>query len=431
MQLFRASIAHFSTRTSEYNKDITIYKDGGLVIDGKHIKDIGPYSEIAERYPNAAIKDLTGKWVLPGLIDSHLHFPQTQSIAHYGEQLLSWLENYTFPTEMQFADNQHAEAIAKVFLQQLVKNGTTTGLVFTTVHKESCDALFRAASEIDMAMIAGKVCMDRHCPSELQDTAQSAQLDSAQLIETWHNKGRNRYALTPRFAPTSTDAQLAAMGELAQQYKDVFIQTHLSENLDEIAWVKRLFPNTNSYLDVYDKYNLVRERAVFGHGIYLSPDEWTRLSEANATLAFCPTSNLFLGSGLFDMTSAKANNVHVALATDVGAGTTFNMFNTYADAYKVSQLRNAPICPLEGFYLMTQGAALAHRLDDEIGNLNPGSMADFIVVEPRFDELTSLRIKQDATFDDVFFALSILGDDRAIEQTWISGRCCYTKKSPQ
>jgi len=205
----------------------------------------------------------------------------------------------------------------------------------------------------------------------------------------------------------------------------------LSENLDEIAWVKRLFPNTNSYLDVYDKCNLVRERAVFGHGIHLSPDEWTRLSEANATLAFCPTSNLFLGSGLFDMTSAKANNVHVALATDVGAGTTFNMFNTYADAYKVSQLRNAPICPLEGFYLMTQGAALAHRLDDEIGNLNPGSMADFIVVEPRFDELTSLRIKQDATFDDVFFALSILGDDRAIEQTWISGRCCYTKKSPQ
>lgn len=431
MQLFRASIAHFSNRTSEYNKDITIYKDGGLVIDGKHIIDIGPYSEIAERYPNATIKDLTGKWILPGLIDSHLHFPQTQSIAHYGEQLLSWLENYTFPTEMQFADNQHAEAIAKVFLQQLVKNGTTTGLVFTTVHKESCDALFRAASEIDMAMIAGKVCMDRHCPSELQDTAQSAQIDSAQLIETWHNKGRNRYALTPRFAPTSTDAQLAAIGELAQQYKDVFIQTHLSENLDEIAWVKRLFPSANSYLDVYDKYNLVRERAVFGHGIHLSPDEWTRLSEANATLAFCPTSNLFLGSGLFDMTSAKANNVHVALATDVGAGTTFNMFNTYADAYKVSQLRNAPICPLEGFYLMTQGAALAHRLDDEIGNLNPGSMADFIVVEPRFDELTSLRIKQDATFDDVFFALSILGDDRAIEQTWISGRCCYTKKSPQ
>ena len=428
MQLFRANIAHFPNQTTQFDNDIAIFKDGGLLVDNKEIKDIGTFEEIAKRYPAATVTDFSGKWILPGLIDSHLHYPQTQSIAHYGEQLLSWLENYTFPTEMQFADSEHAKTIANVFLRQLLKNGTTTGFVFTTVHKSSSHALFSAASEIDMAIVAGKVCMDRNCPSALNDCADTAQADSAELIETWHNKGRNRYALTPRFAPTSTEAQLAALGELAKQYPDVFIQTHLSENLDEIAWVKSLFPKADGYLDVYDTYNLVRERAVFGHGIHLTPNEWARLGESGATVAFCPTSNLFLGSGLFDMTAARANKVHVAMATDVGAGTTFNMFKTYGDAYKVSQLRSEPISPLEGFYLMTQGAAVAHALDHEIGNLNPGTTADFIVVEPRFDELTQLRIKEDADFDDVFFALSILGDDRAIDQTWISGTCRYKKE---
>lgn len=429
MQLFRASIAHFPKQTSNFEKDIAVFKDGGLLLDGKHIVDIGEFSDLSLRYPSAELIDYSGKWILPGLIDSHLHYPQTQSIAHYGEQLLSWLENYTFPAEMQFSDSLHADKIAKIFLNQLLKNGTTTGLVFTTVHKESCDSLFTAASTLDMAIVAGKVCMDRNCPEPLQDTPQSAQKDCASLIERWHNNGRNRYALTPRFAPTSSPEQLSALGELAQQYQDVFIQTHLSENLDEIAWVKQLFPSASGYLDVYDKFNLVRERAVFGHGIHLDADEWARLGESNASIAFCPTSNLFLGSGLFDMTAAKANGVHVALATDVGAGTTFNMFKTYGDAYKVSQLRHAPICPLEGFYLMTQGAASAHVLDKEIGNLNPGTVADFIVVEPRFDELTALRIAETAPFDDVFFALSILGDDRAIAQTWVSGRCCYERVS--
>jgi guanine deaminase len=281
------------TQTSNFEKDIVIFKDGGLLVDNKHIVDIGEFSQLSSRYPAVEVVDFSGKWILPGLIDSHLHYPQTQSIAHYGEQLLSWLENYTFPTEMQFADEAHANTIAGIFLNQLLKNGTTTGLVFTTVHKESCDALFNAASKLDMAMIAGKVCMDRNCPSPLQDTAQSAQQDCANLIEAWHNKGRNRYALTPRFAPTSTPEQLAALGELAQQYKDVFIQTHLSENLDEIAWVKQLFPNASGYLDVYDKFNLVRERAVFGHGIHLNADEWARLGESNASMACCPTSNVF------------------------------------------------------------------------------------------------------------------------------------------
>ena len=428
MQLFRANIAHFPTSTSHYANDITVVRDGGLLIDGKNIVATGTFDALKKQYPLALVHDYRDCWILPGLIDSHLHYPQTQSIASYGEQLLAWLENYTFPTERKFANVAHSKAIAQVFLRQLLKNGTTTGFVFSSVHKESCDALFSAASQIDMAIVAGKVCMDRNCPDDIQDCATSAQKDTAALIEKWHNKGRNRYAITPRFAPTSSEAQMAALGELACEFSDVFIQTHLSENMDEVAWVKSLFPNANGYLDVYDRYNMVRPRAVFGHGIHLTQEEWQRLEQAHATVAFCPSSNLFLGSGLFDINSARKNNVNVALATDVGAGTSFNMPKTYADAYKVSQLRHSPIDPLEGFYLMTQGAGVAHQLEYEIGNLNAGTAADFIIVNPRFDELMALRLAPDAQFSDVFFALSILGDDRAIEQTWVSGQCCYNKK---
>ena len=428
MQLFRANIAHFPTSTSHYSNDIVVIRDGGLLIDGKNIVATDTFDSLKKQYPLAQIHDYRDYWILPGLIDSHIHYPQTQSIASYGEQLLAWLENYTFPTERKFASIEHASAIAQVFLRQLLKNGTTTGFVFSSVHKDCCDALFSAASQIDMAIVAGKVCMDRNCPSDIQDTATSAQKDSAELIEKWHNKGRNRYAITPRFAPTSSEAQMAALGELASSFDDVFIQTHLSENMDEIAWVKSLYPNAKGYLDVYDHYHMVHPRAVFGHGIHLTEEEWQRINQANATLAFCPSSNLFLGSGLFDMNAARENNVHVALATDVGAGTSFNMMKTYADAYKVSQLRHSPIDPLEGFYLMTQGAGIAHQLDHEIGNLNSGTAADFIIVNPHFDELMRLRLAPQAEFSDVFFALSILGDDRAIEQTWISGQCCFNKK---
>jgi len=428
MQLFRANIAHFPTSSSHFSNDIVIIRDGGLLIDGKTIVATDSFETLNKQYPLAQVQDYRGYWILPGLIDSHLHYPQTQSIACYGEQLLSWLENYTFPTERKFTNLEHAQTIAQVFLRQLLRNGTTTGFVFSSVHKESCDALFSAASQIDMAIVAGKVCMDRNCPDDIQDCANSAQKDSLELIEKWHNKGRNRYAITPRFAPTSSEAQMAALGELAASYKDVFIQTHLSENIDEIAWVKSLYPNASGYLDVYDQYNMVRPRAIFGHAIHLEQQEWQRLNQARATVAFCPSSNLFLGSGLFDMQAARENNVQVALATDVGAGTSFSMLKTYGDAYKVSQLRHSPIDPLQGFYLMTEGAAIAHQLDEEIGNLNPGTIADFIIVDPCYDELLALRLPTDAEFSDVFFALSILGDDRAIQETWVSGQCCYNKK---
>lgn len=425
MQLFRARIAHFPIATADPSKDIEVFTDGALVIQGDRIVALGNYADIQPQYPDAQIRDHRNEWLVPGFIDSHLHYPQTEIIGHYGEQLLTWLESFTFPAEQRFADDNHAANIAQAFLRQLLKNGTTTGLVFSSVHKSSTDILFTAANDINMAIVAGKVCMDRHCPDYLQDTPDSAQKDSAALIEKWHNKGRNFYALTPRFAPTSSPAQMAALGELAKQYDDVFIQTHLSENEQEIAWVKELYPNAAGYLDVYDQYHMVRPRAVFGHGIHVTNEEWERIAESGASVAFCPTSNLFLGSGLFDLATAKHKNINLALASDVGGGTGFNMLRTYGEAYKICQLRHTAFPPLEGLYMMTQGAATAHGLTHTIGNLNPGTHADFVLINPRFDELTSLRLQPDHAIDDMVFAMSMLADDRAISQTWVAGQCRY------
>ncbi|AXR06165.1 guanine deaminase [Salinimonas sediminis] len=423
--LFRARIVHFPQACAIPSESVECFDDGAMVVQGNTIVALGDYSTIAPRYPQAQIKDHRGRWIVPGFIDSHLHYPQTEMIACYGKQLLHWLESYTFPTEDKFKDPAYSAKISALFLQQLLKNGTTTGLVFGTVHPSATDTLFTAASELNMALIAGKVCMDRNCPPYLQDSASRAQRESADLIDKWHNNGRNRYALTPRFAPTSTEQQMAALGELAVQYQDVFIQTHLSENTDEIEWVKSLYPQCDGYLDVYDKYHMVRQRSVFGHCIHLTDNEWQRMGDSGATAAFCPTSNLFLGSGLFNFAKARDNHVHVALATDVGAGTTFNMLKTYGEGYKISQLRHDPLSALAGLYMMTQGPAVAYGLDHEIGNLNPGSHADFVVLQPEFDELTSLRLTHPHSAQDMLFALSMLGDDRAIYQTWIAGVCQY------
>ena len=425
MKIIKGHIAHFPTATVSPEHDIRVIRNGALVVEQDKILAIGKATELSDSYPDAQVEDFTGKWIIPGLIDSHVHYPQTESIACYGDQLLDWLKKATFPTEEKFADPAHAEAIADVFIRELLKQGTTSALVFSSVHKHACDALFRAASSYNMAIIAGKVCMDRHCPPALQDSASSAQRDSAELIERWHNQGRNLYALTPRFAPTSSAEQLHRLGELAKQYPDVFIQTHLSENKEEIDWVASLFPDAEGYLDVYDQVGLVRSRAVFGHAIHLNDNEWHCLAERNATIAFCPSSNLFLGSGLFDLARAKQEGIAVSLATDVGAGTSFSMLKTYADAYKVSQLRNTPLCPANGLYMMTQGPASAYGLAHEIGNLNIGTKADFTVLDPCCDELTQLRLGDTPTIEDCYFALSILGTERAVAATWVAGQCVY------
>ena len=424
-QAFRASILHFPSQSHNPKQDYVYFEDGILVTCNGKIEFIGEYKKNINQYLNTKIHDYSGQLLLPGFIDSHLHFPQTEMLASFGEQLLDWLTDYTFPVERKFADSQYASHIAKIFIKQLHRHGTTTGMVYSSVHKQAADALFQEASSYNMLLIAGKVCMDRHCPDWLQDTPKSAQQDSANLIEKWHNNGRLKYAITPRFAPTSSTEQLHALGELAQQYPDVFIQTHLSENHNEIAWVKELFPERKNYLDVYDHFGLLRKGAVFGHSIHLEEIEWQRLQESQASIAFCPTSNLFLGSGLFDLAKAEQHHIPVMLATDVGGGTSFSMLRTMGEAYKICQLKGNQMDPMHGLYLMTQGAAVGLGLENEIGNLNPGTDADFVIINPDFDELSELRFENHRTPQDIIFALSMLADDRAIMATYVAGKAVY------
>ena len=424
-QAYRASILHFPKQSHSPKQDYVYFEDGLLVTRNGKIEFIGEFKNHINQYAEATFYDYSGKLLLPGFIDAHLHFPQTEMLASFGEQLLDWLTDYTFPVERKFADPEYATHIAKIFIRQLHRHGTTTGMVYSSVHKQAADALFQEAASHNMLLIAGKVCMDRHCPDWLQDTPQGAQKDSATLIEKWHNNGRLKYAITPRFAPTSSAEQLYALGELAQQYPDVFIQTHLSENHQEIAWVKELFPNQKNYLDIYDHFGLLRKGAVFGHGIHLEQAEWQRLRETQASIAFCPTSNLFLGSGLFDLAKAEQENVTVMLATDVGGGTSFSMLKTMGEAYKVCQLKGNQMDPLHGLYLMTQGAAIGLGLEDKIGNLNQGSDADFVILDPEFDELSELRFKHHRSPQDMLFALSMLADDRAITATFVAGMPVY------
>lgn len=422
VHMYRASILHFPLATESPDTQFALFEDGALVVENEKIVAIGDYLKLHSLFDDANIVDYSGRWLIPGLIDSHLHFPQTEMIAKYGKQLLDWLENFTFPTENKFASAEYCDYIAEIFIRQLIDNGTTTALAYPTVHSQSVDALFKAASARNMAIVTGKVCMDRNCPEQLQDTPESAQRESANLIQKWHGKHRNLYALTPRFAPTSSPAQLHALGELAQQFQDVFIQTHLSENTQEVEWVAKLYPEHTSYLNVYEHYNMVRERSVFGHCLHLQEDEWAQLGESGATAAFCPTSNLFLGSGLFDIAAAKRHNVAIVLATDIGGGTSFNMLRTYGEAYKVSQLQNSPISPLLGLYMMTQGPAHAYGLTNSVGNLNIGTYADFIILNQHFNALAYVRNKEANKIDDLIFALSMIGDERAIKATYIAGK---------
>ena len=355
------------------------YLEDGLVIttegkitwfgtwqDGQHLlNEDMPF----EHYPEQLI--------VPGFIDTHIHFPQTEMVGAYGEQLLEWLNTYTFPTELQFKDKAYADQIAAFFVQELLKNGTTTALVFCSVHAESVDALFEAAEQHQMRLIAGKVMMDRHAPEDLCDTAESAYSDSKALIEKWHGKGRNLYAITPRFAPTSTPEQLAKAGQLKAEYPEVYVHTHLSENKNEIAWVKELFPEQQGYLDVYHYYGLTGQRSVFAHCVHLEEAEWDCMHETNSAIAFCPTSNLFLGSGLFPLKKTWEKQVKVGLGTDIGAGTSFNQLQTLNEAYKVQQLQGDKLSAFESLYHATLGGAKASDLADKLGNTNNYSVHMF------------------------------------------------------
>ncbi|MGN2623308.1 guanine deaminase [Stutzerimonas balearica] len=427
---YRAALLHCLADPREVGieRSHEYFEDGLLVVADGKVAQIGHAAELLPtlaagtevvEYPNALIT--------PGFVDTHIHYPQTGMIASYGEQLLDWLDTYTFPTERAFADKAHAGEVAEVFLNELLRNGTTTALVFGSVHKESVDAFFEACEKRNLRMIAGKVLMDRNAPDYLTDTAETGYADSKELIERWHGKGRLHYAVTPRFAPTSTPEQLALAGQLFKEYPDLYMHTHLSENRKEIEWVRELFPERQGYLDVYDHHGLIGARSVFAHGVHLCDEECQRLGETGSAVAFCPTSNLFLGSGLFDLEKVEGFGVRVGLGTDVGAGTSFSQLQSLNEAYKVMQLQGKKLDPFKSLYLATLGGARALYLDDRIGNLQPGKEADFVVLDYQATPLIDYRMRQARTLEEKLFALTILGDDRAVKETFAAGESVHRK----
>ncbi len=421
---YRAAILHSIGDPAEVGVDASYeyFADGLLVVENGTISALGHAEALLPTLPaDVAIEHYPDALITPGFIDTHIHLPQTGMIASYGEQLLDWLNTYTFPFESQFSNKAHADEVADIFVKELLRNGTTTALVFGSVHPESVNAFFEVAERLDLRMIAGKVMMDRNAPDYLVDTAHSSYTDSKALIERWHGKGRLHYAVTPRFAPTSTPEQLTVAGQLLKEYPNVYLQTHISENLKEIEWVKALFPERSGYLDVYDHYQLLGKRSVFAHGVHLCDDECARLAETGSAIAFCPTSNLFLGSGLFNLPMAEKHKLNVGLGTDVGGGTSFSLLHTLNEAYKVMQMQGARLSPFKSLYLATLGGARALRLEDKVGNLQPGSDADFVVLDYNATPLLAYRIKQSKGIEETLFVLTTLGDDRTVLQTYAAG----------
>ncbi|MEO4046584.1 guanine deaminase [Pseudomonas sp. CAU 1711] len=429
LKAYRAALLHSLADPAEVGVDASYeyFADGILLVENGRVVEAGAAEALLPRLKGVEVREYRDALITPGFIDTHIHYPQTGMIAAYGEQLLDWLNTYTFPTERQFADKAHAADVAGIFLKELLRNGTTTALVFGTVHKESVDAFFEAAQALDLRMIAGKVLMDRHAPDYLTDTPESGYADSKALIERWHGKGRLHYAVTPRFAPTSTPEQLELAGKLFGEYPDLYMHTHLSENRKEIEWVKELFPARKGYLDVYDHHGLIGPRAVFAHGVHLCDEECARLGETGSAVAFCPTSNLFLGSGLFDLEKLQRHGVRVGLGTDVGAGTSFSQLQSLNEAYKVMQLQGKKLDPFKSLYLATLGGARSLYLDERIGNFAAGKDADFVVLDYNATPLLSYRMQQARSLEERLFALTILGDDRVVQETFAAGRSVHQR----
>ena len=401
-------------------------EDGLLLLNGGKIVSLQTWEAGRHQLSDeSALQHYPGKLIVPGFVDTHIHYPQTEMIGAFGEQLLEWLQHYTFPVESQYHCPQHSAKMSAFFLHQLLSNGTTTALVFGTVHPESVDALFSAAGQLGMRLIAGKVMMDRNAPDYLTETPEQSYQQTRELIERWHNRGRLSYALTPRFAPTSSPALLEKVRQLKEEYPDTWLHTHLSENPQEIEWVKSLFPEHKSYLDVYHQYHLTGPRSVFAHCIHLEDQEWDCLHQTRSAVAFCPTSNLFLGSGLFNLKTCWDKGVKLGIGTDVGAGTTFNMLETLGEAYKVGPLQNYKLGACEAFYHATLGGAQALDLHHCIGNFAAGKEADFVVLDPAVSALQQMRHANSRDIWEKLFVLMTLGDDRNIAATWVNGQCVW------
>lgn len=366
--------------------------------------------------------DFGRKLILPGFVDAHLHFPQYRMIAAYGRDLLDWLKRYTFPEEMRYADPRLAAKAARAFLDELVHHGITACLAFSTVHPQALDALFGEAKRRRMAVISGKTLMDINAPAGLRDTAARAYRETKALIGRWSGRGRLRYAISPRFAVTSSEAQLEAAGALAREHPGLIVQTHLSENRGEIEFVAKAFPQSKDYTDVYDRHGLLGPRSFFAHGIHLSDRELARLAESGSSIVHCPTSNNFLGSGQFRWRKSREAGVRVGVGCDIGGGTSFSMFATLRDAYQVSQLCGARISAFDAFYAATLGNARLLGLDEEAGSLEAGKFADLVVLDSRATPIMAARDDLNASLHDLLFQLMIMGDDRAVAATFIAGR---------
>ncbi|MDE0589426.1 guanine deaminase [Halocynthiibacter sp. C4] len=412
-----------ATDTSAY----TYLTDGAILIEGGKIADVGTFADVAQRAPAAEIVDHRPNLLMAGFIDTHVHFPQLQVIASWGAQLLDWLNTYTFPEETRFAEAAHAEAMASKFYDLLTAHGTTTAVAYCSVHKESAEAFFGEAARRNMCMIGGKVMMDRNAPDGLRDTPQTGYDDSKDLIAKWHGKGRAHYAITPRFAITSTPEQLEMTGALVAEHADCFVQTHLSENHDEIAYTAELYPDAPDYLGVYETYGLLTPKMLLGHSIHLTPREIDLLAETRAKPVFCPTSNLFLGSGLFDDAGLRGKGICNAIATDIGAGTSYSMLQTLNEGYKILQLQGQKLHPLRAFHWITRGNAVALGLEDKIGTLAAGSDADIVVLDARATPASALRMERAETLSEELFILQMLGDDRAVSEVYVAGVSAKTE----
>ncbi len=393
---------------------------GAVLVDQGRILATGPADSLRAAHPQARIHDHGRCLITAGFIDAHVHYPQTAIIASWGKRLIDWLNSYTFPEEMRFADPAYAATIADRYLDLAIAHGTTTVCTYATIHPASVDAIFTAAQSRGMRLYAGKTCMDRNAPEGLRDTAQSAYDDSKSLLEKWHGQDRLSYVITPRFSPTSTPEQLAALGALWREHPDCLMQTHLSEQTDEIAWVRDLFPQSRDYLDTYEAQGLLREGAVYGHAIHLTARERDRLTEAGASLVHCPTSNTFIGSGLFDMSLAR--QLRVGLATDTGGGSSFSMLHTMAAAYEIAQLRGQALHPSQLIWLATVGSARALRAEDRIGNIAPGMEADLTILDLASTPAIAQATARAETIWQALFPTIMMGDDRAIRSVWIGGQ---------
>ncbi|WP_281983909.1 guanine deaminase [Thalassorhabdomicrobium marinisediminis] len=394
---------------------------GAVLVQDGRIAAVGEADDLRARHPGAEVVDHGRHLITAGFVDAHMHYPQTAMIASWGLRLIDWLNTYTFPEEMRFADPDYARTIADRTLDLALAHGTTTLTSFCTIHPESVDAYFGAAAVRNMAVVGGKTCMDRNAPDGLRDTVQAAYDQSKALLQKWQGTGRATYAITPRFSPTSTPDQLAALGALWAEHPDALMQTHLSEQVDEIAWVRDLFPQARDYLDTYEQFGLLGERGLYGHSIHLEPREIDRLAEVNGALIHCPTSNTFIGSGLFDTTGLKARGIRCGLATDTGGGSSFSMLRTMAAAYEVGQLRGTALHPAQLMWLATEGSARALHMGGQIGSLSVGAMADITVLDLASTPAIAQREAEADTLWEALFPTIMMGDDRAVAQVYVAG----------